>query len=105
MEKEKSVLMEKEVQVSAEEKLEEMDLSDDPQKPNSISISSRLTKKEKTSLVELLREYRDVFAWEYIEMPGLDPNLVVHTLNMEPGTKSIAQSARVFHTGIEAQIV
>lgn len=30
MEKEKSVLMEKEVQVSAEEKLEEMDLSDDP---------------------------------------------------------------------------
>lgn len=30
MEKEKSVLMEKEVQVSGEEKLEEMDLSDDP---------------------------------------------------------------------------
>ena len=30
MEKEKSVLMEKEVLVSAEEKLEEMDLSDDP---------------------------------------------------------------------------
>ena len=30
MEKEKSVLMEKEVQVSREEKLEEMDLSDDP---------------------------------------------------------------------------
>ena len=30
MEKEKSVLMEKEVQASGEEKLEEMDLSDDP---------------------------------------------------------------------------
>ena len=38
-------------------------------------------------------------------MPGFDPNLVVHTLNMEPGTKSIAQSARVFHMGIKAQIV
>ena len=38
-------------------------------------------------------------------MPGLDPNLVVHTLNMEPGTKPVAQSTWVFHTGIEVQIV
>lgn len=38
-------------------------------------------------------------------MHGLDPNLVVHTLNMEPGTKPVAQSTRVFHTGIEVQIV
>ena len=36
-------------------------------------------------------------------MPGLDPNLVVHTLNMEPGTKLVAQSTRVFHTGIEVK--
>lgn len=58
-EEEKSTLMEKEVQVFAKEKLEEVYLSDDPQKLRPISINSKLTKEEKTSLVELLREYGD----------------------------------------------
>ena len=35
-------------------------------------------------------------------MPRLDSNLVVHTLTMEPKTKSVAQLAKVFHTNIEA---
>ncbi|XP_070031938.1 uncharacterized protein [Nicotiana tomentosiformis] len=27
---------------------------------------------------ELLKEFKDVFAWSYKEMPGLDPKLAVH---------------------------
>ena len=38
-------------------------------------------------------------------MPGLDPSLVVHTLNVELRTKPVAQLARIFHTDIEAPIV
>lgn len=41
----------KEVQVSAEEMLEEVDLSNGSQKPKPILISSKLTKEEKMSLV------------------------------------------------------
>ena len=38
-------------------------------------------------------------------MPGLDPGMVVHTLNVDPEVKPEAQSTKVFHTEIEEQIV
>ena len=53
----------------------------------------------------LLQKYRDVFAWTYDEMPGLDPGLVVHSINVDPGVRSVVQLARVFHTEVEAQII
>ena len=38
-------------------------------------------------------------------MSGLDPGLVVHSLNMDPGVRPIVQPAKVFHTEVEAQII
>ena len=38
-------------------------------------------------------------------MPWLDPELVVHMLNLDLEAKSVAQLARVFHIEIEEQIV
>ena len=38
-------------------------------------------------------------------MLGLDPGLVVHSLNVDPGMRPVVQPARVFHTEVEAQIV
>ena len=38
-------------------------------------------------------------------MLRLDPELVVHTLNVEPKAKLVAQPTRVFHTEIKEQIV
>ena len=38
-------------------------------------------------------------------MLGLDLGLVVHTLNVDPEAKPVAQPARIFHTKIEEQIV
>ena len=43
-----------------------------------------MIKREKSELILLLKEFKDVFAWDYSEMPGLDPELVVHTLNVDP---------------------
>ena len=73
----------------------------DPQKPRLISISSKLSEEEKAELIMLLKEFRDVFAWDYNAMPGLDLELVVHMLNVDPEAKLVAQPARVFHTEIE----
>ena len=53
----------------------------------------------------LLQKYRDVFAWTYDEMPGLDLGLVVHSINVDPGVRSVVQLARVFHNEVEAQII
>ena len=52
-------------------------------------------------MIMLLKEYKDVFAWDYREMPGLDSGLVVHTLNVDLEAKLVAQPARIFHTEIE----
>ena len=43
-----------------------------------------MTEKEKSELVLLLKEFKDVFAWDYSEMPRLDPRLITHTLNVDP---------------------
>ena len=59
---ERKITTKREVQVTAKEKLEEIDLGTDPQKPRLISISSKLSEEEKVELILLLKEFRDVFA-------------------------------------------
>ena len=83
-------MAEKDAQVVAEEKLEEISLGPNPREPRPISISSRMSGKEKSKLILLLKEFRDVFAWDYNEMPGLDLRLIVHTLNVDLEAKPIA---------------
>ena len=48
-----------------------------------------LSAEERKCLVDLLHEYKNVFAWDYDEMPGIDLGLVVHSLNVEPGTRPV----------------
>ena len=69
-----------------------------------VFISSQLVAQEKEQLMALLRKYVDVFAWTYAEMPGLDPRLVIHSLNMDPGVKLVVKLARVFYIDIEVKI-
>ena len=52
----------KETQVFTEEKLEEVDLNTDPQKPRPILISSKLVEEERLELIQLLREFKDIFS-------------------------------------------
>ena len=54
-------------------------------------------------MILLLKEFKDVFAWDYNEILGLDHGLVVHTLNVDPEAKPMAQLARILHTKIEEQ--
>ena len=52
-----------------------------------------------------MKEFKDVLAWDYIEMLGLDPGLIAYMLNVDQQAKPVAQPARIFHTEIEGQIV
>ena len=82
-EKDEEVMTENDAQVVAEEELEEVDLGFGSQESRPISISANLTEKEKLELVPLLKEFKDVFTWDYSEMPRLDPGLIAHTLNVD----------------------
>jgi ribonuclease HI len=93
-----------ELNLTSKEELEVINLSDDPNVSKPISISKSLSAKERKCLIDLLHEYKDVFAWDYHEMPGIDPGLVAHSLNVEPGTRPVVQLMRTFHTEVEAQI-
>uniref|UniRef100_A0A2N9EST4 RNA-directed DNA polymerase n=1 Tax=Fagus sylvatica TaxID=28930 RepID=A0A2N9EST4_FAGSY len=75
--------------LTSKEELEVINLSDDPDINKPISISKSLSAKERKCLIDLLHEYKDVFAWDYHEMPGIDPGLVAHSLNVEPGTRPV----------------
>ena len=90
--------------IFAKEELEVIDLSSDPSVQKPVSISASLSGSERTQLVALLKEYQDVFAWQYNEMPGIGPTLVVHSLNVELGAKHVVQPMRTFHPEVEAQI-
>uniref|UniRef100_A0A2N9EXF3 Uncharacterized protein n=1 Tax=Fagus sylvatica TaxID=28930 RepID=A0A2N9EXF3_FAGSY len=99
---EKSIIAE--TKMAAKEDLEVINLSNDPDVNKPISISMSLSAEERKCLIDLLHEYKDVFAWDYNEMSGIDPGLVAHSLNVEPGTRPVVQPMRTFHTEVEAQI-
>jgi hypothetical protein len=42
-------------------------------------------------LIKLLREYKDFFAWDYSEMPGLDRSIVEHRLPIMSAFKPYKQ--------------
>ncbi|KAL5556509.1 hypothetical protein UlMin_038745 [Ulmus minor] len=48
-------------------------------------------------LIIFLREHRDVFVWSHEDMPGIDPNVIVHRLNIDPNFKPIKQKRRTFN--------
>ena len=42
----------------------------------------------------LLRNYQDVFAWSYQDMPGLNPDIVQHRLPLNPSGSPVKQKLR-----------
>ena len=53
------------------DELEEVDIGS-RDRPRSTYVSAKLDPEYKRELVVLLKEFKDCFAWEYNEMPGLD---------------------------------
>jgi hypothetical protein len=61
------------------DKLEEIDIGNGD-KPRPTFISANLESGFREELIRLLKEYKDCFAWDYSEMPGLDRSIVEHRL-------------------------
>ena len=62
-----------------------------------IRIGALLDDKIKPRLIELLKEYVDVFAWSYQDMPGLDTDIVEHRLPLKPECPPVKQKLRRTH--------
>src|SRR3954466_16044499 len=72
----------------------------DEANPKPIYISDTLSPSEKDDLIALIREYIDVFARHYEDMPGLDPKVAMHRLNIKADAKPVKQSQRRFRPEI-----
>ena len=59
-----------------------------------MKIETTLSPTIKEKLINLLREYNDVFAWSYQGMPGLDTDIVVHRLPLREEYASVKQKLR-----------
>ena len=55
------------------------------EEPRVTFISGHLGSDEFTKMLEVLKKYKDCFAWSYIELPGLNWKLVEHKLPIKSG--------------------
>ncbi|XP_045822028.1 uncharacterized protein LOC123914912 [Trifolium pratense] len=89
--------------MQAQDPLEEIDIGDGSIKRPTY-ISANIPKELRDKLVELLKEFKDCFAWDYNEMSGLNRNLVEHRLPIRPDKKPVKQSPRRFAPEILSKI-
>ncbi|KAL8125842.1 hypothetical protein AgCh_013223 [Apium graveolens] len=69
----------------------------DPENPERMTfIGATLEEPLRGKLVKFLQENSDVFAWSAADMPGIDPELITHKLNVDPSRKTVKQKKRNF---------
>ena len=78
------------------EELEEILLDDSkPERTTKISILASTPIRQ--ALTTFLRENQDMFAWSYEDIPGIDPSIMVHRLNVSPSFSSIRKKSGCSH--------
>uniref|UniRef100_A0A2N9H3M1 Uncharacterized protein n=1 Tax=Fagus sylvatica TaxID=28930 RepID=A0A2N9H3M1_FAGSY len=74
------------------EELEIVNLANEGEEPREVKIGTRCAAEQKEALIALLREFHEIFAWSYQDMPGLDTDIVVHKIPLKPECKPVKAS-------------
>jgi hypothetical protein len=69
-----------------------------------IIIRAACTPEEITAYKALFQEFRDIFAWSYTEMPGINPSIVEHRIDTWPDITPVRQKQRPLHPSKAAAI-
>ena len=62
-------------------------IGEDPKQK--LRIGTNLNPEIKEKLINILRDYKDVFSYSPYDMQGLDPNFAYHELNIKEGFRPI----------------
>ncbi|XP_038713399.1 uncharacterized protein LOC120007270 [Tripterygium wilfordii] len=78
--------------------MEELDdIQIHPDYPNhKVQIGAHLEYDIRAKLIEFLTENQDCFAWSHADMVGIDPEVVVHRLRVDPNHEPVRQKRRKF---------
>ena len=77
------------------EELEEVTL-DESGPERTTRIGTLASQPIRQALAAFFKMNRDVFVWSHEDMPGIDPSVIVHRLNVNPASIPIRQKKRVF---------
>jgi len=75
------------------EEIEEVNIGSQ-ETPRLLKMGKLLEETLQQELVQSFHDYSNLFAWSYIDMPGLDENFVVHNLIVEKGAIPVKQKPR-----------
>ena len=64
------------------EDAKQVDLAANGEEPRLVWIATDLSQTEEALLISTLKEYKDVFAWSYKDLKGVDPEICQHTIPM-----------------------
>jgi hypothetical protein len=81
-----------------------LDISIKPGIVKNVHIGASCSHDEVVTYKSLFQEFRDVFAWSYEEMSGINPNIVIHEIKTYPDAKPIQQRLRLVHPRKETAI-
>lgn len=59
-------------------------------------IGISMKEETKQDLVKFLRRSTNIFAWSHEDMPGIDPSVITHRLNVSSSYKPVRQKKIVF---------
>ena len=71
-----------------------INISRDPGKIENVYIGTDCSPDEIKEYTKLFKEFRDIFAWSYEEIPGMNPRIVEHEIKTYPNAKPIRQRLR-----------
>ncbi|GMI80241.1 hypothetical protein HRI_001693500 [Hibiscus trionum] len=80
--------------VPHQEEIKILNLRNDDEDRKEVKIGTTLSSETRAGLISLLIEFKDIFAWTYQDMPGLDTSIVVHKLPIRPECKLVQQKLR-----------
>ncbi|MCO5592031.1 hypothetical protein L7F22_046025 [Adiantum nelumboides] len=73
------------------EKAKKIDLAEPGEEPKLAYIATDPTEEEEQLLIATLKQYKDVFAWSYKDLKGVDPSICQHTIPLKSDAKPSRQ--------------
>ena len=73
------------------ENSKQVNLAGENEEPKHVWVASELDEQEEKMLIETLKNYKDVFAWSYKDLKGVDPAICQHTIPMVKDAKPTKQ--------------
>jgi hypothetical protein len=74
-----------------------LDISIKPGIVENFHIGASCSPDKIVTYTSLFKEFHDIFSWSYEEMPGIDPDIVIHEIKTYPDAKPVWQRLHPVH--------